>query len=155
MHVFDPFMKCMVTLATMDCESVDQMSVFMVLLFLKLVDKAVLKHCEHSNRDKSIGFDPRWFISDGQGSIWKGLREHFGDGSDACLEGREQTCGFHFEQGIARLALVMHAQGYAAECIFVRAAAKNMVDNQDRDVCHQEYKRCSTSCFVHIPQNIH
>ena len=62
MHLFDPFMRCMVTLATMDFEAAEQMSVDMILLFLVLVDKAVLKHCEESQRDKTIKFDPRWLI---------------------------------------------------------------------------------------------
>jgi len=142
MHLFDPFMRCMVTLATMDFEAAEQMSVDMILLFLVLVDKAVLKHCEESQRDKTIKFDPKWLISDGQGSIWQGLRQHFGNGSVACLEGREQTCSFHFEQGINRLTFEMHKQGFVAECDLVRTSVNNMVMNQDRQVCHSEYQRC-------------
>lgn len=150
MHLFDPFMRCMVTLATMDFEADQQMSVDMILLFLSLVDKAVLKHCQQSNRNTSIRFDPRWLISDGQGSIWQGLRLHLGDGSQNCLEGREQTCKFHFEQGITRLTLEMHRQGYEAECDIVRTAANNMVMNEDKLVCHQEYKRRLSSAFLAI-----
>lgn len=147
MHLFDPFMRCMVTLATMDFESAEQNSVEMILLFLSLVDKAVLKHCKQSNRNPLIRFDPRWFISDGQGSIWQGLRLHFGDGSQNCLEGREQSCKFHFEQGITRLTMDMHRQGHEVECDIVRTSANNMVMNEDKLVCHEEYKRrfCSMS----------
>ena len=147
MHLFDPFMRCMVTLATMDFEADEAMSVDMILLFLSLVDEAVLKHCAQSNRNALIRFDPRWLISDGQGSIWQGLRQHLGDGSQNCLEGREQTCKFHFEQGITRLTLEMHRQGYEVECDIVRTSVINMVMNEDKMVCHQEYKRCCSSLF--------
>ena len=83
----------------------------------------------------------------GQGSIWQGLRLHFGDGSQNCLEGREQSCKFHFEQGITRLTLEMHRQGHEVECDVVRTSANNMVMNEDKLVCHEEYKRrfCSMS----------
>jgi hypothetical protein len=148
MHLFDPFMRCMVTLATMDFEAEQQMSVDMILLFLSLVDKAVLKHCEQSNRNALIRFDPRWLISDGQGSIWQGLRQHLGDGSQNCLEGREQTCKFHFEQGITRLTLEMFRQGYEEVCDIVRISANNMVMNEDQLVCHDEYKRRFSSHFL-------
>ena len=149
MHVFDPFLKCMNTLATMDFETAEQMSVEMIVFFLMLVDKAVLKHCQQSNRDKSIRFDPRWLISDGQGSIWKGLRTHFGDGTQACLEGREQTCKFHFEQGIMRLTLAMHYDGYLELCDLVRTSVNNMIMNEDKLACHEEYTRCFMLSTLH------
>jgi len=138
----------MVTLATMDFETAEQMSVDMILLFLSLVDKAVLKHCAQSNRNTSIRFDPRWLISDGQGSIWQGLRRHFGNGSQSCLEGREQTCKFHFEQGITRLTFEMYRLGHKVECNIVRTSANNMVMNEDKLVCHEEYKRRFSSLIV-------
>ena len=141
MHVFHPFLKKMMTLATMDFAADDIMSVEMVLLFFGLVDSAVLKHCKTSARSTAITFDPAWFISDGQGSIWKAIREHFGDGTKASMEGREQTCAFHFEQGVVRLTDVMKQQGFDNDAENIKEIVRRMVKNENLEDCYADYQR--------------
>ena len=141
MHVFDPFLKVMVTLGIMDFEDADIMSVEMIVLFFELVDIAVLKHCKSSSRSISITFDPTWFISDGQGNIWKGIRKHYGDGTEASMEGREQTCGFHFEQGVVRLTDVIKQQGFEKDALEIKELVRKMVNNTILDECYKDYQR--------------
>jgi hypothetical protein len=73
--------------------------------------KKYVASCERSGMENDC-FDPATFVSDGQGSLWTGIRWNFGkkDGSEL-LEGREQTCLFHYMQGLSRLLVAFEGAG--------------------------------------------
>ena len=99
----------MVTIATMDFEKSLIMNVDLAILFWRLIDVSVAAFaCSSGRHSPVLKFDPDFFVSDGQGSLWVSVRRHFG-GSDAILEGREQTCVFHFKQGLNRILLLFKA----------------------------------------------
>ena len=96
-HFFHPIQKCMFTIATMDLEQKDEMSTFMAKLFWSLLQAAVRKYVLVAKRGSVDDvFDPEAFVSDGQGSIWTGIRCSFGAKDGSVLEGREQTFLFHY-----------------------------------------------------------
>jgi len=96
----------MITIASMDVEKKYEKSPEVMKIFWNLIDDAVEKYSNESEcfDAGSCAFDPAFFVSDGQGSIWSSIRWHFGqrDGSEL-LENREQTCAFHFKQGCTRV----------------------------------------------------
>ena len=111
-HFFHPSLHSMVTLATMDFDQNFKMDYRVGLLFWKMVDAAVLKFSCLSGR-QNLKLDPFFLVADGQGSLWKSARLHWGL-SESPLQGREQTCEFHFEQGLKRLLLVFSSKGSAS-----------------------------------------
>ena len=99
----------MVTLATMDFDKSLIMDVDLAVLFWRLFDVSVAEFaCSSGRHSPVLKFDPACFVTDGQGSLWVSVRRHFG-GSDAVLEGREQSCVFHFKQGLNRILLLFKA----------------------------------------------
>ena len=99
----------MVTIATMDFDKSLIMNVDLPILFWRLIDVAVAAFAFSSGRHSPVlKFDPDFLVTDGQGSLWVSVRRHFG-GSDALLEGREQTCVFRFKQGLNRILLLFKA----------------------------------------------
>lgn len=104
-HFFHPVFQFMITVATMDFEKKDISSVFMARLFWKLIDKSVSRYLSACPRlgCQDDFFDPAFFVSDGQGSLWVAIRLHFGAKDGTILEGREQSCRYHFGQGVTRV----------------------------------------------------
>ena len=100
----------MVTLATMDFDEKFKMDHRVGLLFWKMIDAGVkLFACSSGRHHQTMHFDPIFFVADGQGSLWVSIRLHFGNSLDE-LFGREQTCLFHFEQGLLRLLLLFSSE---------------------------------------------
>ena len=99
----------MVTIATMDFDKSLIMDVDLAVLFWRLIDVSVAAFaCSSGRHSPVLKFDPDFLVSDGQGSLWVSARRHWG-GSDAILEGREQTCVFYFKQGLNRILLLFKA----------------------------------------------
>ena len=99
----------MVTIAAMDFDKSLIMNVDLAILFWRLIDVSVAAFaCSSGRHSPVLKFDPDFLVTDGQGSLWVSVRRHFG-GSDAILEGREQTCVFHFKQGLNRILLLFKA----------------------------------------------
>jgi hypothetical protein len=100
-HFFHPVLKCMITIAVMDFEEKHTMDEFMAVLFWALLEQAVAKFLSTGERGSTEDkFNPYCFVSDGQGSIWRGIRLSFGRKDGSRLGGREQTCIFHFQYAI-------------------------------------------------------
>jgi hypothetical protein len=98
LHFFHPVSKRMITLATMDFMAKDVQCPIMAVLFWTLLFASVAKYVASAPHGELTDiFNPFFFVSDGQGSIWFGIRWSFGnkDGTKL-LSNREQTCYFHF-----------------------------------------------------------
>jgi hypothetical protein len=139
----------MVTLATMDFDKNFIMDYRVGLLFWKMVDAAVLKFsCSSGRHNQTMKFDPFFFVADGQGSLWKSVGLHWGH-SESRLESREQTCEFHFEQGLQRLLLVFSSEGSASHRDEFRDLVMKLIYETDLAETLKLFQR-----YIHLLWNV-
>ena len=124
-----------------------------VLLFWRLLDDGVKKYLAKSGRSLSVGegFDPAIFVSDGQGSFWTGTRKHFGSGDGTVpLEGREQTCLFHFTQGANRLENAFKDANAEVLGKQFKTDALDCIDTLDVELTIEKFNRyaCQTAACL-------
>jgi len=140
-HFYHPSLYCMVTIATMDFEKRLIMNVDLAILFWRLIDVAVAAFaCSSGRHSPVLKFDPDFFVSDGQGSNWMSVRRHWG-GSDAILEGREQTCVFHFKQGLNRILVLFKAENLQTLGDEFYTRMERLISETDLDETVSQFQR--------------
>ena len=131
----------MVTIATMDFDKSLIMDVDLAVLFWRLIDVSVAAFaCSSGRHSPVLKFDPAFFVTDGQGSLWVSVRRHFG-GSDAILEGREQSCVFHFKQGLNRILLLFKADHLQTLGDEFCTRMERLISETDLDVTVSQFAR--------------
>ena len=108
-HFFHPILNTMITIATMEFDSKLKMKLEIMSLFWTQIDLSVARFKISSHREQfELKFDPAIFVSDAQGSGWTSVRKHYGGCPKTTLEeGTEQSCKFHFLQGVNRLEAII------------------------------------------------
>ena len=131
----------MVTIATMDFDKSLIMKVELAILFWRLIDVAVAAFaCSSGRHSPVLKFDPDFFVTDGQGSLWVSVRRHFG-GSDALLEGREQSCVFHFKQGLNRIPVLFKAENLQILGEEFRTRIEQLITETDLNKTVSQFQR--------------
>ena len=152
-HFFHPILNTMITIATMEFDSKLKMKLEIMSLFWTLLDRCVDRFKISSNREHlALKFDPAIFVSNAQGSAWTSVRKHFGGCPNTILEGREQSCMFHFLQGVNRLEVSIRSGSSEILATKFRELAITMIEEKDlqKTVDHfQKYEEISHLLVFH------